>query len=686
MAGQTLYLCEKPSQAKEIARVMGLSQRRQGFIFGPGTTVTWAIGHLLENAPPDAYGEQHGSPWKVESLPVLPPRWKMVVKKDTADQFAVINKLLKQVDSVVIATDADREGEVIARELLDYCHFTGGVKRLWLSALDEASVRQALDNLLPGEKTALLYLAGLGRSLADWLVGMNMTRLYTVKARELGFGDILSVGRVQTPTLALVVRRDNDIANFVPKPFWQVSAQLEKDGVRFRAAWVPAATYCDEEKRCVQQNIAQAVQQLCRQNGTAEVTGVVTQRDKSPTPLGLDLGTLQEVCSRKWGMGVNHVLGIAQALYETHKATTYPRTDCGYLPVSMRAEASEVLATLVKADPAVAPLVATLDLAFVSRIWNDKKITAHHAIIPTRQACDLAAMSEDERKVYLLIRQHYLAQFLPLQETDITDVTFIIGGQLFRTRGRVEVIPGWRTLFVSDGAQEADTADSADSESDENAPLPTLSKSDVCRVTGADVKAQQTRPPQPFTEGTLIVAMKNAASYVTDPQLKKVLRDNAGLGTEATRANLLETLFKREYLVKKGKAVVSTPLGRELIAALPETLTSPGMTALWEQSLDDVAQGRMTLDTFMQKQVQWTSHLVERGRAQTISLTPPVTPPCPVCGGVTRKRQGKKGGFYSCANYPECKGVVNTSGSKPRGKGKGRKKPPTMLIPGNPGQ
>ncbi|SQA98030.1 DNA topoisomerase 3 [Cedecea neteri] len=202
-------------------------------------------------------------------------------------------------------------------------------------------------------------------------------------------------------------------------------------------------------------------------------------------------------------------------------------------------------------------------------------------------------------------------------------------------------------------------------------PLPALSQSAVCRVTGAEVKAQQTRPPQPFTEGTLIAAMKNAASYVTDPQLKKVLRDNAGLGTEATRANLLETLFKREYLVKKGKTVISTPLARELIAALPETLTSPGMTALWEQSLDDIAQGQMTLAAFMQKQVQWTSHLVERGRTQAISLTPPVTRRARSAGGMTRKRQGKKGDFYSCAKYPECKGVANAQGSKPCGKGKG---------------
>ncbi|ECQ0167738.1 DNA topoisomerase III [Salmonella enterica] len=666
-----LYLCEKPSQAKDIARVLSISKRGQGFISGGNITVTWAIGHLLEQASPDAYGEQFGKPWRADVLPVLPDNWKMVVKPQTRDQFTVISKLLKQAGEVIIATDADREGEVIARELLAYCGYRGKVRRLWLSALDEASVREALAGILPGENTEKLYDAGLGRSRADWLIGMNLTRLYTLIARESGVSDVLSVGRVQTPTLAIVVNRDKEIADFVPVPWWQVQALLEKDGVRFSAIWQAAAQYCDDEKRCVNQQAAKAVGQLCQQQKGATVLEVSQKRDKTPAPLCFDLGTLQQVCSRKFGMGAKETLAVAQSLYETHKATTYPRTDCGYLPTSMQQEIPDVLTAVTKSDPSVAPVLTQLDRGFVSRVWNDKKITAHHAIIPTRQAFDLSRLSADELKVYQLIRQHYFAQFLPLQESDVTDASFNIGGQLFRARGKVNVVTGWKLLFQKNhqNEQSEDTSDN-----DADMALPPLNKGDNCIVNGAAVEDKKTSPPPPFTEGTLIAAMKNAASFVSDPKLKKVLRDNAGLGTEATRAGVLETLFSRHYLEKKGKHIHATLLARELIAALPETLTSPGMTALWEQALDDIAQGKMSLDTFMQKQLQWTRHLVDKGRSDTVKITAPVTPPCPLCKGLTRKRKGKNGDFWGCIRYPECNGIVaGKSGGKGRKTIRGKK-------------
>ena len=673
-----LYLCEKPSQAKDIARVLGVSQRGQGYISGENVTVTWAVGHLLETATPEAYGEQFGRPWRANVLPVIPESWQMVVKKETADQFAVIKKLLKTAREVVIATDADREGEVIARELMTYCGYRGAVRRLWLSALDEGSIRQALQNMLPGEKTEKLYQAGIGRAQADWLIGMNLTRLYTLKAGEAGHAEMFSVGRVQTPTLAIVVNRDNEIANFTPKPWWQVRAQLEKDGVTFHAEWVGAEQYCDEEKRCINQPIAHAVLQLCQKTGSATVLTAEKKREKTPAPLCFDLGTLQQVCSRKWGMGASQVLTIAQALYETHKATTYPRTDCGYLPLSMRDEVADVLRAVQASDPSVAPALSRLDRAFMSRVWNDKKITAHHAIIPTRQAFDLARLSADELKVYQLIRQHYLAQFLPLQESDVTEATFNLCNQLFRTRGRVIVAPGWKALF---GGQQ-DDEEEAEGGEDAPASLPPLDKGDACRVTGGAVKDNITKAPAHMTEGTLIAAMKNAASLVSDPQLKKVLRENAGLGTEATRSGVLETLFKRRYLEKKGKHIHSTQMARELIAALPETLTSPGMTALWEQALDDIAQGKSDLHSFMQKQAQWTRHLIEKGRAQPFHVTVPVGPDCPLCGKAMRQRTGKEGTFWGCVQYPECKGIVGEANRKTKRRAAGKRKGSGPKAPG----
>ncbi|WP_237385439.1 DNA topoisomerase III [Xenorhabdus sp. Sc-CR9] len=639
-----LYLCEKPSQARDIARVLGAKQRGQGCLLGQGVTVTWAIGHLLEMAAPEHYGEQFGPPWRIEPLPVLPKQWQWAVKKETADQFAVIKQLLKQADEVIIATDADREGEVIARELLEFCRFTGPVRRLWLSALDETSIRQALATLLPGEHTESLWQAGLGRARADWLMGINLTRLYTLKAQAQGFGEVLSIGRVQTPTLALVVNRDNDIARFEPRPYWQVVATLQKDNIGFRAKWLPAPDNCDEEKRCIQEDIAHSVVQRCQQAQDAVVTELTQKREKTPPPLCFDLGTLQQAASRQWGMGAGQVLTIAQSLYETHKATTYPRTDCGYLPVSMREDIPAVFTALTRTDPAMNPVISPLDASTFSRVWNDSQITAHHAIIPTRHPFDITKLTADELRVYQLIRQYYLAQFLPVQETDVTEVTLTLGGQVFQATGRVSVVTGWQSLFTGEKQEHDNTA------------LPALKKGERCPVTRAEVQSCQTRPPAPFTEGTLIAAMKNAAAFIHDPQLKKVLRASSGLGTEATRAGIIEGLFKRQLLMRKKKNLHATQLAQELIAGLPDVLTHPGMTALWEQSLDDIAQGRATLAGFMQKQAQWLTHLVEKGKTQSIRFTLPKTPACPRCGGPMQKRTGKTTPFWGCTRYPACKG------------------------------
>lgn len=297
-----LFLCEKPSQGKDIAAVLGAKERRDGFLSGPGVAVTWGIGHLLEQAQPEAYGPQYGKPWRMDALPVIPDRWQMQVKPGTAHQFNVVASLLKQVDSVVIATDADREGEVIAREILDHCGFDGPVRRLWLSALDEVSIRAALECIRPGEHTESLYQAGLCRARADWLIGMNLTRLFTLKAAQQGYS-MLSVGRVQSPTLALVVNREREIAGFKPAPFWTVDLALTAQGMPFTVQWVPAADYCDEQHRCVNEAVARQVAQLCQQAGQATVITLETKREKQAAPLAFDLGGLQQACSKKWGLG-----------------------------------------------------------------------------------------------------------------------------------------------------------------------------------------------------------------------------------------------------------------------------------------------------------------------------------------------------------------------------------------------
>ena len=352
-----LFLCEKPSQAKDIAKVLGASRRGDGCWVGTGVTVTWCIGHLLETAPPDAYDARYKR-WVLADLPIVPSQWKMQVKPKTASQYKAVKRLLGEAAELVIATDADREGEMIARELVEHCRYRGPIRRLWLSALDDASIRKALASLKPGAETFSLYHSALGRSRADWLIGMNMSRLFTLLGRQSGYQGVLPVGRVQTPTLRLVVDRDRSIADFVPVPYWAIDVQLDSAGTRFHAQWRAPEDACDDQGRCLKQELAQLAAAAINGAGSAQVVAIKTERVRETAPLPFDLGTLQEVCSKKLGLGAQETLDIAQALYETHKVITYPRSDCGYLPLSQHSEAPAILGALGRADPTLAPLQA----------------------------------------------------------------------------------------------------------------------------------------------------------------------------------------------------------------------------------------------------------------------------------------------------------------------------------------
>lgn len=350
-----LILCEKPSQGRDIAKVVGATTRGEGCLTGQGVTVTWCVGHLLETAPPEHYDENYKK-WVLEHLPIIPQQWQMLVSSKTKKQFTVVKKLLTQADELVIATDADREGEMIARELIDYCGYKGKVQRLWLSALNDASIRKAFSELKTGDMTISMYYSALTRSRSDWLIGMNLSRLFTLLGRQAGYDGVLSVGRVQTPTLNLVVKRDREIKRFIPKPYWTINVSLKSGTQPFVASWCVPDNLCDEAGRCIHQQGAMLALNQLKTNPIAQVLDVQTERIKELPPLVFDLGTLQEVCSRKFGLGAQETLDIAQALYETHKATTYPRSDCGYLPESMYAEIPTVLNALLcqhqlKSDP-----------------------------------------------------------------------------------------------------------------------------------------------------------------------------------------------------------------------------------------------------------------------------------------------------------------------------------------------
>ncbi|SOS41633.1 DNA topoisomerase III [Pseudomonas syringae] len=662
-----LYLCEKPSQGKDIAAVLGAKTRGNGCIKGPGVVVTWGIGHLLETAAPDAYGD-HLKNWSLDTLPILPAQWKVIVKPKTASQFKVVKQLLKEATELVIATDADREGEMIARELIEYCGYRGPIQRLWLSALNEASIRQALNSVKQGAETYPLYLSALARSRADWLIGMNFSRLFTLLGRQAGYTGVLSVGRVQTPTLRLVVDRDREIANFIPKPFWNLDVQLCAAGHSFLAKWVADESVTDDEGRCLDQSAATAALNALQNSQMATTISVETERARDSAPLPFDLSTLQEVCSAKFGLGVQETLDVAQALYETHKATTYPRTDCGYLPESMLDEVPMVLDALKRTDPTIDETLRLIDSKLRSRAWNDKKITGpHHGIIPTLEPANLSAMSEKERKVYELIRAHFLAQFLPNHEYDRTVATFESNAISLQAVGKRIVVSGWKILFSSSSEEEGDESGGR------SQTLPMLQVGSRCDIQDLQLKALKTEPPKPYTEGTLIKAMKTIAKLVKDPRLAQKLKETTGIGTEATRAATIQGLIDRGSLIKKGRALRATEAAFSLIDAVPPAVADPGTTAIWEQALTMIEQGTLTLDDFISRQSSWITRLVDQYKGITLSIKVPEGPRCPLCNAKTSHRKGASGVFWACTRYPECKGTVNIGTGKKKSPGKSAK-------------
>ena len=644
-----LFLCEKPSQGRDIAKVLGATRRDDGCLLGTDSTVTWCIGHLLEAAPPEAYGEQYKN-WSLDQLPIIPKQWKVEIKPKTTAQFKVIKRLLSEASSVVIATDADREGEMIARELLELCHYRGPLQRLWLSALNEASIRKALAALKSGEETFPLYHAALARSRADWLIGMNLSRLFTLLGRRAGYDGVLSVGRVQTPTLRLVVDRDRAIASFVPVPYWDVEVHLSSMGQRFIASWLPPSSGRDDAGRCLQQALARQALRAITGGKIATVLSLQTEHCREAPPLPFDLSTLQEVCSRKLGFGVQEVLNIAQALYETHKATTYPRSDCRFLPENMFDEVPAVLKALLTTDPALQSAFGRLDRSLRSRAWNDAKVTAHHGIIPTTEPANLAQMSEPERQVYELIRSHYLAQFLPHHEFDRTQAELECGGQRLTAVGKQILAQGWKGL-LDDSAED-------DEPSQKSQLLPAVQQGTQCTVSDVELKARRTTAPKPLTEGELIKAMKNVAKLVSDSRLKQKLRDTTGIGTEATRASIIKGLIDRGYLLKNKRALKASAAAHTLIEAVPATVADPGMTAIWEQALDEIEAGRLTLEAFVAKQASWIAQLIEHCGTLSLAVSVAAGPTCPVCNNTMLQRKGKSGLFWSCSRYPACKGTL----------------------------
>ena len=611
-----LFIAEKPSVAKAIVAELGCVTRGDGFITcKDGSVVTWCFGHLLEQAEPDAYlpddvprTKKGSKVWRFEDLPIYPKNWKLLPKNDKGvkKQLATIGKLLKKASLVVHAGDPDREGQLLVDEVLEHFRYTGRVQRFWVSAQDSASIRKGLTNLRDNETFDGMRLAALGRSRADWLLGMNLSRAYTLARQAQGKKELIAVGRVQTSTLALVAKRDVAIRDFKPVPYFVIKARLG-GGKPFTAVWEPEESQAgiDEQKRLVDRCIAAALQQRLKAVGQATVVRCSRTPKKIAQPKAFSLADIQLGASNQFGFSAGKTLNLCQSLYETHKATSYPRTDCSFLPESQYADAKNVLAAIAKTMPPLAGLVAKCDCSIQSPTWNDKKITAHHGIIPTQQAADGSKFSDDERKIYRLIAERYLSNFLPAHEYLACSIELRIATERFSAKGRLVTKPGWKVVT---SAADEDKAD------DEGQALPELKSGLQLPVSGIDCEEERTKPPAAFTEGTLIRAMENIHQAVNDPQSKKFLKEGDGIGTPATRAAIIAELKRKKYLEVKGKKIVATELGLHLLQVVPDVMKNPVLTALFERILREVEAGNVPLDVFIEKQKQLVINELRRLR------------------------------------------------------------------------
>lgn len=611
-----LFIAEKPSVAKAIVAELGCVTRGDGFITcKDGSVVTWCFGHLLEQAEPDAYlpddvprTKKGSKVWRFEDLPIYPKNWKLLPKNDKGvkKQLATIGKLLKKASLVVHAGDPDREGQLLVDEVLEHFRYTGRVQRFWVSAQDSASIRKGLTNLRDNETFDGMRLAALGRSRADWLLGMNLSRAYTLARQAQGKKELIAVGRMQTSTLALVAKRDVAIRDFKPVPYFVIKARLG-GGKPFTAVWEPEESQAgiDEQKRLVDRCIAAALQQRLKAVGQATVVRCSRTPKKIAQPKAFSLADIQLGASNQFGFSAEKTLNLCQSLYETHKATSYPRTDCSFLPESQYADAKNVLAAIAKTMPPLAGLVAKCDCSIQSPTWNDKKITAHHGIIPTQQAADGSKFSDDERKIYRLIAERYLSNFLPAHEYLACSIELRIATERFSAKGRLVTKPGWKVVT---SAADEDKAD------DEGQALPELKSGLQLPVSGIDCEEERTKPPAAFTEGTLIRAMENIHQAVNDPQSKKFLKEGDGIGTPATRAAIIAELKRKKYLEVKGKKIVATELGLHLLQVVPDVMKNPVLTALFERILREVEAGNVPLDVFIEKQKQLVINELRRLR------------------------------------------------------------------------
>lgn len=623
-----LYIAEKPSLGRAIAdAIPGAHKKQDGCIaLANGDIVSWCVGHLLEQAEPEAYDTAYKK-WAVDSLPILPTAWKLTPKAKTRKQLTLLKKLIQQADQLVHAGDPDREGQLLVDEVINYARVSkakrAAVKRVLISDLNRPAVAAALGNLRNNSDFVPLSVSALARSRADWLYGLNMTRAYTLQGQSYGYRGVLSVGRVQTPLLGLVVRRDAEIEKFVPQDYFDVLAHLKApQDERFFAKWQPSEScqeFLDDAGRNLSRPLAENVARRISAQDATVSRYQAKQKHRSP-PLPHALSSLQIDANKAFGLTAQQVLDVCQSLYEKHKLITYPRSDSRYLPKDHHQQGAQIagraLMNLSSLDVSVLgelPLEHSqqwLEFSRRSKAWNDAKVDAHHAIIPTNRGCK--NLSKAELQVYQLVVRNYLVQFMAAETYTEVAVELQIVTGTFSAKARTTIESGWCVLFPRKANREGGEREPV------RQSIPKLKVGQILICERGEVKAKQTTPPKHFTEATLLAAMTGIARFVKEGGLRQVLKETDGLGTEATRAGILELLFKRHFLQRRGKQVLATAEGAQLISALPDIAVWPDMTARWESQLLAIKEQQQNYDDFMEPLTQNLYSLV--AESQQVSM------------------------------------------------------------------
>lgn len=666
-----LFIAEKPSLAKAIADGLGGGARREGYYQCGADYVTWCFGHMLQLLDPEDYDPRYAQ-WRMDDLPISHIPWRKKPARDKKAQLKIIADLIKQASLVVHAGDPDDEGQLLVDEILQYTRCRLPVKRLLINDNNTRVVQKALAALRDNQEFAGLSAAAEARSVGDQLYGYNLTRAYTLAARQAGYAGVLSVGRVQTPILGLVVRRDREFDAHTKSFYYNVVGQFDAGGLQFPARYqVTAQDPTDDKGRLIDklhaENIAAAV---AGQRGHVERVHTAIKEESPPLPY--NLLKLQTDAARKFGLKPDKVKDITQTLREKYKLITYNRSDCQYLNEEQHADAPGVLAAIAHTAPVLSKAAAAGNPVIKSRAFDSSKVSAHHAIIPTEATAQLASLTADEQKIYLLIARAYIAQFFPKHQYEQTDVTLNVNGHRFVCCSKTTLRTGWRSLYKNDQKNEA----IPDDHGDVAFSLRDLKTGQDALCTSASADEMETRPRPLYSMATLLADLTRVAKYVRDERLRALLiaKDKAkegehgGIGTPATRDSIIATLFERGYLAEQGKNIISTRTGREFYDALPDQAKFPDMTALWHEQQKAIETGQRDTVSFINELMVYISGEISKVKADGIGTLKVSFHACPHCGKALRRIKGPRGFFWGCTAYAQgCKYSCNDEKGKPCG-------------------